>query len=40
MEIELFVVVVRKIGPELRPVPIFLYLACGTQTQCGLMSGV
>ena len=29
---------VRKIGPELTSVPIFLFFACGMLTQCGLMT--
>ena len=33
-------VCVRKIGPELTPVPVFLYFACGTPAQHGLMSSV
>ena len=31
---------VRKIGPELTSVPIFLYFVCGTPPQHGLISGV
>ena len=36
----LFLFLLRKIGPELTSVPIFLYFVCGTQSQHGLMSGV
>ena len=34
-----FFVCVRKIGPELTSVPIFLYCVCGTPPQHGLNSG-
>ena len=36
----LFIYLVRKIGPEQTPVPVFLYFVCGTPPQHGLMSGV
>ena len=35
-----FVLLVRKIGPELTPVPIFLYFVCGMTPQHGLMHNV
>ena len=34
-----FLFLVRKIGPELTSVPIFLYFVCGMLPQQGLMSG-
>ena len=30
----------KKIGPELTSVPVFLYVVCGMLPQHGLMSGV
>ena len=35
-----FCVCVRKIGPELTSMPIFLYFVCGMLPQQGLMSDV
>ena len=34
----IFIVLVRKIGPELTSVPVFLNFVCGTPPQHGLMS--
>ena len=35
----LLLLLLKKISPELKSVPIFLYFACGALPQCGLMSG-
>ena len=35
-----FILLVRKIGPELTSVPIFLHFVCGMLLQHGFMTGV